>query len=145
MSSRTPSHLLPALDSDVEDGDQTFMSDFEDASLARPLSQLPPVTVRPTVTTVASSASRQDGLAPRYRGTPDGAVEGAWAAHGVNAASALVPGAAFVSDNIVYTFGYRHLTLFKEHRTAGIRAQASATSGFAFGDIICLLVSFGYQ
>ena len=90
MSSRTPSHLLPAIDSDVEDGDQSFASDFDDASMARPLSQPSSGTRLPATAVSEHSLGRQDVLTPCYQGTLNGAVGGAVSAgHNMSVAGAM--------------------------------------------------------
>ena len=96
MSSRASSHLLPALDSDVEEEGQSFLSDLDDALLAQPLLQLPPNMGLPA--TMVSSLSWQDRLAPRRQGTPDGDVGAVMVGHNTSA----------VSGELMCTFGYRH-------------------------------------
>ncbi|KIP02063.1 hypothetical protein PHLGIDRAFT_503412 [Phlebiopsis gigantea 11061_1 CR5-6] len=69
MSSRPPSHLLPALDSDNEDFDQSFVSDMDNVSVAQPLWQPGLSQAAGPQGAVASSRSQQHGPVSHRQGT----------------------------------------------------------------------------
>lgn len=103
MSSRPPSHLLPALDSDNEDFDQSFVSDMDNVSVAQPLWQPGLSQAAGPQGAVASSRSQQHGPVLHRQGT-----EAAYATTvGHGAAAGVRANTVSVSSTSILSYGIK--------------------------------------